>query len=88
MINIVRRIVILANRTYDIVYNIVYDIVRQTYDIVYDLLKTYDIKRCFSGSSQLYLQHRRRYHTFLYYVPHGMSLQGRYYTILYGLGFI
>jgi hypothetical protein len=34
---------VLANRTYDIVGHIVYDIVGQTSDIVYDLVFSYDI---------------------------------------------
>jgi hypothetical protein len=34
---------VLANRTYDIVGYIVYDVVGQTYDIVYDLVFSYDI---------------------------------------------
>ena len=41
--NIVGRDTVLANRTYDIVRPIVYDVVCQTYDIVYDFVFSYDI---------------------------------------------
>ena len=64
--HIVGRDTVLANRTYDIVRHIVYDIVCQTYDIVYDFVFSYDIVGGRTVLANRRLRRRIRYRRFTY----------------------
>ncbi len=64
--HIVGQNTVLANRTYDIVGHIVYDIVCQTYDIVYDFVFSYDSVGGRTVLANRRLQRRIRYRRFSY----------------------
>jgi hypothetical protein len=72
--HIVGRDTVLANRTYDIVRPIVYDVVCQTYDIVYDFVFSYDIVGGRTVLANRTSRRRIRYRRFTYDIVYDVVL--------------
>ena len=81
--NIVGRDTVLANRTYDIVRPIVYDVVCQTYDIVYDFVFSYDIVGGRTVLANRRLRRRIRHRRFSYDVVYDVVALCRVDTTSY-----
>ncbi len=81
--NIVGERTVLANRTYDIAYDVEYDIVGQTYDVVYHMIKAFEIVGERTVVTNSILRHRMR-HRFSHDVLYDTLEQcWYYYTISY-----
>ena len=72
--HIVGRDTVLANRTYDIVRPVVYDVVCQTYDIVYDFVFSYDIVGGRTVLANRTSRRRIRYRRFTYDIVYDVVL--------------
>jgi hypothetical protein len=74
---------VLANRTYDIVGHIVYNIVCQTYDIVYDFVFSYNIVGGRTVLANSRLRRRIRHRRFTYNVVYDVVGLRFTYDVVY-----